>query len=259
MKSKAFVLIAAILVIMSVLPFTVKADDAEAYTLVIEDRADLLTDSEEALLRNEMKDILNYGNAAFITSEEYNGSAEAFAESEYRRYFGADSGTLLLIDMYTRRIEIFSDGAIYKSISRTRAHEITDNAYTEASAGRYYSCASKIFDQIKTILDGGSITTPMKYATNAAFALGVVLIVNLIIITSQRKKGKDVNVLTNAVTTGSKSSGVVKSVTPTLVSRTKRRHTSSGGGGFIGGGGGGFSGGGGGGGFSSGGGGGHSF
>ncbi len=258
MKSKVFVLTALIIAIFSALPFTVKADDTEDYTMVIDDRAYLLTDSEEALLRNEIKDILNYGNVAFITNEEYNGSAEALAESEYRQYFGADSGLLLLIDMYNRRIEIFSDGAINRSIPRTRAHEITDNAYTEASEGRYYNCASKIFDQIKIILDGGSITTPMKYATNAAFALGAVLIVNLIIITSQRRKGKDVKILTNAVTGGSKDSGVVKSVTPTLVSRTKRRRSSSGGGGFIGGGGGGFSGGGGGG-FSSGGGGGHSF
>ena len=165
-----------------------------------------------------------------------------------------------MIDMYNRRIEIFSDGAIYKTITRTRANEITDNIYKYATAGDYYMAAKKTFEQMETILEGGRIATPMKYATNAAFAIGIVLIINFIIITAQRKK-KNVTTLTNALAYegGRGRISAVKSVNSVMTSQRKTRHVESSGG-SSGGGGGGFSGGGGGGGgFSSGGGGGHSF
>lgn len=264
MKNKhlSFILTLFILLISLLMPMTVFAADGNdgEYQVIIEDAADLFTDAEEAALKKQLEGILPYGSAAIITNEEYNSDAAALAEQRFRELFLNHSATLLMIDMYNRRIQIFSDGAIYRNISRAKANEITDNIYTYATQGDYYTAASKTFEQIETILGGGRIVTPMKYATNAAFAIGIVLLINFIIITAQRKK-KNVTTLTNALARegGRGNITAVQSVNAVMTSQRKSRHVESSGG-SSGGGGGGFSGGGGGGGgFSSGGGGGHSF
>ena len=248
----------ALLLALLLVPTTVMAD--EDYRIIIEDGADLFTDAQEADLKKQLEGILPYGSAAIITNEEYNSDAAALAEARFREFFRDDSATLLLIDMYNRRIQIFSDGAIFRTVTRAKANEITDNIYTYATDGDYYMAAKKTFEQIETVLSGGRITTPMKYATNAAFAVGIVLLINFIIITAQRKK-KNVTTLTNALAYegGRGNISAVQSVNAVMTSQKKSRHIESSGG-SSGGGGGGFSGGGGGGGgFSSGGGGGHSF
>ena len=259
MRNKILSLLAIFVLVFLLIPFTTFADDDNR--VIIEDGADLFTDEQEASLKEQLKGILPYGSAAIITNEEPNSSASALAEQRFREFFRDDSATLLMIDMYNRRIEIFSDGDIYRTVTRAKANEITDNIYTYATDGDYYMAAQKTFEQIETILAGGRITTPMKYATNAAFAIGIVLLINFIIITAQRKK-KSVTTLTNALAYegGRGKISAVQSVNAVMTSQKKSRHvessggSSGGGGGFSGGGGGG-----GGGGFSSGGGGGHSF
>ena len=248
----------ALLLALLFVPATALAD--EDYRVIIEDEADLFTDAQEADLKKQLEGILPYGSAAIVTNEAYNYDAAELAEERFREFFRDDSATLLLIDMYNRRIQIFSDGAIYRTVTRAKANEITDNIYTYATDGDYYMAAKKTFEQIETVLSGGRITTPMKYATNAAFAVGIVLLINFIIITAQRKK-KNVTTLTNALAYegGRGNISAVQSVNAVMTSQKKSRHIESSGG-SSGGGGGGFSGGGGGGGgFSSGGGGGHSF
>ena len=250
----------ALLMALLLVPVTALADEDSGYRIIIEDEADLFTDAQEADLKEQLKGILPYGSAAIVTNDEYNSDAAALAEKRFREFFRDDSATLLMIDMYNRRIQIFSDGAIYRTVTRAKANEITDNIYTYATDGDYYMAAKKAFEQIETILAGGHITTPMKYLTNAAFAVGIVLLINFIIITAQRKK-KNVTTLTNALAYegGRGNISAVQSVNAVMTSQKKSRHIESSGG-SSGGGGGGFSGGGGGGGgFSSGGGGGHSF
>ena len=233
------------------------------YRAVLEDGADLLTDEEEKALLQQMEQILPYGNVAFVTNEERNYDAAEFARTWYLDNLGEVTGTVLLVDMYNRRIQIFSGQEMYQTISEVRANEITDNIYTYASEGDYYRCAREAFSQMQTILEGGAIVTPMRYATNAAFAVGIVLLVTFIIVYRQRKKTREVFALQSAIKADKSFSkhGAVKDVKAIMTSQTKKRHVESsgggGGGGFSGGGGGGFSGGGGGG--FSGGGGGHSF
>ena len=233
---------------------------AEGYHVAIEDNAGLLSESQEQELLKQLEELTGYGNMGIATNEEYNSDASVLARSKYIDLFGETNGTIFLIDMYNRRIQIFSGGTMYRTITTAKANEITDNIYTYATAGDYYRAASKAFEQIKIVLEGGRIVTPMKYATNAAFAIGLALLVNFIIITSQRKKSKAANSLTSALVhdKNKKKSSVVRGVSAVMTSQKKSKHVeSSGGGGFSGGGGGGFSGGGGGG--FSGGGGGHSF
>lgn len=267
MKNKAAAFLAVLLLCLLSVSASVFADSetpassGSGYTAVIEDGAELFSESERSLLLHQLEELLSYGNMGIVTNSEWNSDAAQLARDKYLEIFGQSDGTILLIDMYNRRIQIFSGQALYRTLTQAKANEITDNIYTYASDGDYYTAASKAFEQIRIVLEGGRIVTPMRYATNAAFAVGLVLLVNFIILTVQRRRNAPGKELTNALVydVRNRSTSVVQGVRSVMTKQSRRKHVqSSGGGGGFSGGGGGFTGGGGGGGFS-GGGGGHSF
>lgn len=152
------------------------------YYIRLEDDADLLNDSEKDLLAAKMQEITAYGNAAF-KSISYNSSTAAdFAERYYHELFGAESGTLFLIDMDNRELYLFSDGAVNKTITSAYANTITDNVYRYASDSNYYQCASMAFEQIHSLLSGHRIAQPMKYISNALLALILAALINYFIV-----------------------------------------------------------------------------
>ena len=144
------------------------------YELIIEDDANLLSSNEKQMLEEKMRPLLEYGNIAFksIDNNPYS-FAERYASNYYHSKFQTESGTLFLIDMQTRNIYIFSDGANYRVITKDKAYIITDNIYTYASNERYYQCAYNAFDQIETLLKGGKILEPMRYITNALVSITI--------------------------------------------------------------------------------------
>lgn len=244
--------IIALLVIASLFLFPVmheiygKAD----YQIVIEDNEDLLSDSEEVLLKEKMSEISHYGNVAFISVRQYSLETGTYAKNEFRRLFGTDSGTVFVIDMGQRNIWIFSDGAIYRTITKPYANTITDNVYRYASREEYFNCAYYAFDQIYTLLEGGKIAQPMKHISNVLIALVLAVLINFIFLLIERRdKFVDQSTAMKAMTTAVGVSVLAK----TLTNTRRSRHVESSGGGSSGGGGGGGGGG------SSGGGGGHSF
>lgn len=161
----------------------IKVQAAGDYTLIIEDDADLLTDEEEAQLAQVMEPITAYGHVMFKTiSEPIHQETARFAKSYYHQKFGDDSGTLFVIDMDNRMLYIFSDGAIYKTITKSKAETITDNVFRMARAEDYYGCAASTFEQIGKLLNGDKIAQPMKYASNAVLAIILALLINFIII-----------------------------------------------------------------------------
>lgn len=233
---------------------SVRWDNQETgYRIVIEDDADLLSEEEIQQLLLDMQGITDYGNAAFKSLSDNEYSTSYFAQNYYHQIFNQESGTLFIIDMDNREIYIFSDGAIYRTITVSYANTITDNVYTYASDGDYYRCASKAFDQIQSLLSGQKIVQPMKYISNALLALILAALINYFLarILSGTSKPGTSEVL-NAVST----KFAFYDPHMKLTSQTKvysPPSSSSGGGGHSGGGGGG------GGGHSSGGGGGHRF
>ena len=237
-------------------------DPDTGYSVYIQDDADLLSDEEEAKLVEDMKPVTEFGNAVFVSNTKYNSSTPQLAKEYYRTYSGTDSGTLFMVDMYNRYIYIYSDGEIYKTVTRSYADTITDNTYAKASKELYYECASEAFGQIHTLLEGGKIARPMKVITNILMAVCIAVILNYeLVMISRRKKYVSAEAAAAAIS----SFAAIAAITPKFLKVTKQyippATTSSGGGsssgGFSGGGGGGggFSGGGG----SSGGGGGHRF
>lgn len=237
------------------------------YKAFVIDEEDLLTDEEEAKLLEDMKPITEFGNVGFISCYANAYSTQKEAEDRYVANIGGGvSGTILLIDMHYRIIQIASDGAMYRVITKSYANAITDNSYKYASRGQYYECASDIFGQELRLLEGGKISQPMKHISNFLVAITLGVLINYMIVLMQRA-GKAVN--KSKIFTATTVSTLAMGISSKNVISEKRYRASSGGsgggGGFSGGGGGGFSGGGGGG-FSggggggfSGGGGGHSF
>lgn len=187
--------IAIILLLISCLSFSLTAraeSDTDSYELepiiwenpetgyqvLLVDDAALLDSGERAQLAEEMQGITTYGNAVFLTTTYNYYSASSYARDFYSDLFGHDSGTLFLIDMDNREIYIFSDGAIYRTVTKSYAESITDNVYSYASKANYYRCASAAFEQINTLLAGQKIAQPMKYISNVLLALILAALIN---------------------------------------------------------------------------------
>ena len=147
-----------------------KGDTGSGYGVIIEDDADLLTEEEEDELRELMEKIAVYGNVAFKSIDYNSVSTASYIDDYYDDLFGYESGTVFLIDMDNRNIQICSAGAVYKTITNSYADTITDNVYRYASDADYFTCAYKAFEQILALLQGSKIAQPMKYISNAFFA-----------------------------------------------------------------------------------------
>lgn len=219
------------------------------YQIVIRDDAGLLSDSEEKKLIEDMRPITEYGNVAFVSGSVYSMETSTYAKQVYKELFGETSGMVFVIDMGNRNIWIYSQDDVYKVINRGYANTITDNIYTYATKGEYYECARQAYEQAYTLLEGGRIAQPMKYITNALFALITAVLLNYFLVASTRKRTRAEEPEIFGAITASIAASVA--AVKMISSRKYYRPESSGG---SSGGGGGSSGGG-----SSGGGGGHSF
>lgn len=146
-------------------------NDETNFTASIEDNANLLSIEERVKLFEEMKPLTKYGHIAFISTANNSSGVEYFADSYYHSHYSTESGTIFIIDMSNRKIYIFSDGANYRTVTKSKAYSITDNTYRYATDKEYYNCASYSFKQIYTILDGGKIAEPMRYTSNIFIAL----------------------------------------------------------------------------------------
>ena len=169
------------------------------YKIIIQDDAQLLTDDEEAKLKDQMIKLTDYGNIAFVSVESNYTSESAYAREFYHNHFGTASGTLFLIDMDNRQIYIFSDGANYNVITSQKAYIITDNIYTYATNKDYYKCASEAFNQILTLLEGGKIAEPMRHICNFILAITISFLVCFMIVrrVSKIKEASDSEILKN--------------------------------------------------------------
>ena len=252
----------------------VSKNDDTGFAAVIQDKADLLTDSEELELMTKMQDVTEYSTAIFVTSTDSHSGTLV----NYARYVLEDicgqlnldgyTAVIFLIDMYSRELIIYSGETVFKTITTGIADSITDNTYTYASRGDYLGCAKEAFSQIYKVMDGQKIAQPMRYITAALLAIFVGLAVSLILVRRKTKREEAGHrEIINALTVNR----FEPTVNSRLINSRRIKHVEVtvgdgghgggfGGGGHSGGfgGGGGFSGGGGGGGFSGGGGGGFS-
>ena len=166
-------------------------NEDNGYDVYIEDDAELLMNYQEEKLLEIMKDITKYGGVALKTVDENpEYSTESLAKKFYREKFGTSSGVVFVIDMDNRYLYIFSDGEIYKTITKSYAEIITDNVYEYASDKEYYECCEKAFSQMLALLEGRKIAQPMKYISNFLIATLLALIINYFIVMAVSKANK---------------------------------------------------------------------
>lgn len=170
---------------------------ATGFSVYMDDGQDLLTEAEEASLLEEMKPLTEFGNAGFVSCDNYSESTKSYAARIYGQLYGSESGTMLFIDMGNRELYIKSNGEVSKIISNAYSNTITDNIYKYASRGDYYGCASLCFSQIRTLLNGGRIAQPMRYITAALLALILGLMINYLIVraVSSPKKADNAEII----------------------------------------------------------------
>jgi len=163
------------------------------YTVVLEDDADLLYERQRSALVDDMKPITDYGDVAFKSIDSNYQTTRDYADDYYHSQFGYGNGTLFLIDMDNREIYIFSDGDLYKTITKGVANTITDNVYSYASKADYYTCAATAYRQMYAKLSGQRIAQPMKYLSNAFLALILALLINYLFVKGFSKAKKPTN------------------------------------------------------------------
>ena len=78
----------------------------------IVDTAQLLGDTEEQMLYDEIKDLAQYGNIIFYSEKNVSGSTDSYIKNWYNSQYGSSSGTVFFIDMQNRQIYIFSNDTI---------------------------------------------------------------------------------------------------------------------------------------------------
>lgn len=104
-------------------------NDETGYKIELHDDASLLEESELRALAENMKGLTKYGSVGFFTSDTEGFRTSGLAHSLYDEYLwkqssGAESGTMFLIDMANRKIYIYSNGVIYKTITNAYANTI---------------------------------------------------------------------------------------------------------------------------------------
>ena len=174
--------------------FFVYTNPQTGYSIYIDDSEDLLTDSEEASLIEDMKPVTEFGNAGFVSCKNNSQSTSSYSSQLYASLFGSDSGSLLVIDMGMREFYIKNNGTISKVITNAYSNTISDNIYRYAARGEYYKCASVCFEQICTLMSGGKVAQPMRYISAALLALILGLLINYLFVralSAPRKAGAD--------------------------------------------------------------------
>lgn len=218
-------------------------DADSGYSLLLDDGADFFTPEQEELLTAQMEEITEFCNVAVVTTTYSGGysSTENYTVAYYENWFGSGTnGVIFVIDFDKREIYLVSEGSARKTISNSRAYTITDNTYTYATDGDYYSCTSKTLEQVNILMQGGRIAQPMRYICSALLALILALLINyFIVMFLSRSRKADVN----KVLEGTYTSVNLSDASAVFRNQTRTYSPQSSGGGHSGGGGGGGGGG----------------
>lgn len=150
------------------------------------DDLDLLTDSEEASLLEDMAPITQYGNAAFWSTDEKTGNAVEQARVKRLSLYSYEDAVIFVINMSSRKLTIQSYGRLYEYITDSKARSITDNGSSYAASQQYYKCASKIYSEILSVIEGQFIPEPMKIAGFAVISVMLGITIALCIAFSKK-------------------------------------------------------------------------
>lgn len=162
------------------------------YSIIIEDDADLLTQSEEQQLRKQMIPLTEFGYVMFKTTNTANGTGTSlrYIQNYYYSKLGNKSGVAFYIDMDKRQVCACATGGLDRVLTSGKCDTIMDNVYRYATKKDYYECAKQTFMQMNNLLNGEKIAESMKYICNGIIAIMLSLFISYVfyLLISKNKK-----------------------------------------------------------------------
>ena len=178
--------IAALLALILVLCAPALADGPAP---ILKDEVQLFDAAEQSRLTEQMQPLCEFGTPMLWVTRK-SGEAESLCRTEYRASIGdGESGVLFMINLSSRMLYLYVDGAIGKVISVSDSLDITDNVYRKASGGYYDSCAAEVFSQVGRLLRSEHIARPMRIITSALLSLCSALLFTFVMVTRPGHKG----------------------------------------------------------------------
>ncbi len=119
-------------------------------TLLIQDDAELLCESDREAVCQAMEPICAYCTPVFLsfpTGGEEKSTLTKAKEFQSER-LGDEDGIIFVIDMANRVIDIYASDRMLPILTVPSANAIVDSIYKLASAGNYQQCACEAFRQI---------------------------------------------------------------------------------------------------------------
>ena len=152
----------------------------EKYEILIDDAANLLSDSEEQRLVDSMKPLSQYGTVVFWTTRSGFGGTESMARSYLSDHVSTDirfSCAMFLIDMSHRQLWIECRGAMLDAFGIANSYTVTGDVASKATAKRYYECASEAFGKMDQVFRGNRLASPMRILCSVLIALAAALLI----------------------------------------------------------------------------------
>ena len=89
---------------------------------------------DEAGLLEDMTPVTDYGNALFYSIDRNKGTTIYVGRDKLEELFGpSPNGTVFIIDMANRELSVYSNGAIYKTITRAKSSSIGETFLVHCS------------------------------------------------------------------------------------------------------------------------------
>lgn len=208
------------------------------------DNADILSDSEEAVLEEKLSGIADtYGHDVIVYTTDSIGSKEAWEYNEDLRYeinAGIDgSGIIYLVSMEYRDYDIYSFGNMYEEIMINSVRDdLAEELVSYLSDGDYYGAFDRYADKVKAeiinVRENGPNEEP-SYAIPIGIGCGLIIgLITVLIMKSGMKTTRAEAMANNYVRQGSFRLTNSRDIfLYSQVTRTKRssNNSSSGGGG----------------------------
>ncbi len=141
---------------------TVYTNPDTNYRIVILDKLNLLTNTEEASLAEVMKPITQYGNIAFWSTDLRTTDELDQARRKRLELFDYASAGIFVINMDARKVTVQSYGDINSYITDSVARSITDNVSHYAAVKSYCSAAKEAYQEMYRVIKGEYVPEPMK-------------------------------------------------------------------------------------------------
>ena len=153
----------AVLLVMSLIASVICGSlTAFAGTYGLEDKADILSDTEEASVGSALDALCSQtGYDFFAVSTNDNGGKgpRTFAEEYYNDHCTSDNGAVFLIDMGERTLQIVTTGKMLYYLTDERIDRILDHAYDYAADGNYAGAFVSMISDTGDYMSAGKAAT----------------------------------------------------------------------------------------------------